>query len=57
VEIRDADNAELLIELLEVGREPAGDTLLGRATTAADACDMLGQWLATLRFPRISTDG
>lgn len=42
------DNEELLIELLEVGREPDGDVLLGRATTATDACDVLGHWLTAL---------
>jgi hypothetical protein len=48
VEIRDVDNVELLIELLEVGREPGGDTLIGRATNATAACDILGHWLAAL---------
>jgi len=48
VEVRDADDARLLIELLEVGRKPDGDKLLGRATSAADACRMLNHWLGAL---------
>ena len=48
MEIRDVDNADLLIEMIEVGREPGGDTVLGRATEVTDACDMLGHWLTTL---------
>jgi hypothetical protein len=39
-------SGELLIELIEVGRE--GDQLLGRATNTADACRVLETWLRTL---------
>jgi hypothetical protein len=43
VEVRDATSGELLIELIEVGREH--DRLLGRATNTADACLVLEAWL------------
>lgn len=45
-EIRDGTSGELLIELIEVGREQ--DRLLGRATNAADACRVLEAWLRDL---------
>jgi hypothetical protein len=45
VEVRNADEAQLLIEVLEVGREPTRDRLLGRTTNAADACRLLERWL------------
>jgi hypothetical protein len=43
VEVRDGTSGELLIELIEVGREH--DRLLGRATNTADACLVLEAWL------------
>ncbi|HEY7430146.1 MAG TPA: hypothetical protein VH641_05360 [Streptosporangiaceae bacterium] len=46
VEVRDGTSGELLIELIEVGRD--GDQLLGRATSAADACRVLEGWLQDL---------
>lgn len=46
VELRDGASGELLIELIEVGRE--GDQLLGRATNTADACRVLKAWLQDL---------
>jgi hypothetical protein len=46
VEVRDRTSGELLIELIEVGRER--DRLLGRATTMADACQVLEAWLREL---------
>jgi hypothetical protein len=48
VEVRDADNVRLRIELLEVGHDRGRDRLLGRATNAADACRMLDNWLRAL---------
>lgn len=46
VEVRDGISGELLIELIEVGRER--DRLLGRAANAADACRVLEAWLRDL---------
>jgi hypothetical protein len=46
VEVRDGTSGELLIELIEVGRER--DRLLGRAATTADACRVLEAWLLDL---------
>jgi hypothetical protein len=48
VEVCGVDDAELLIELLAVGRDPHGDTLLGRTTSATAACDLLDHWLGVL---------
>jgi hypothetical protein len=46
VEVRDRTSGELLIELIEVGRER--DRFLGRVTGTADACRVLGAWLRDL---------
>jgi hypothetical protein len=46
VEVRDGIPSELLIELIEVGRER--DRLLGRATNTADGCRVLEAWLRDL---------
>jgi hypothetical protein len=46
VEVRDEMSGELLIELIEVGREH--DRLLGRAANTADACLVLEAWLRGL---------
>jgi len=46
VEVRDGTSGELLIELIEVGREH--DRPLGRATNTADACRVLEAWLRDL---------
>jgi hypothetical protein len=46
VEIRGRTAGELLIELIEVGRDR--DRLLGRATNTADACRVLEAWLRGL---------
>jgi hypothetical protein len=46
VEVRDGTSGELLIEVIEVGRER--DRLLGRATNTADACRVLEGWLRDL---------
>ena len=46
VEVRDRTPGELLIELIEVGRER--DRLLGRATNTTDACRVLEAWLRDL---------
>jgi hypothetical protein len=48
VEVREANGSELLIELLEVGHRPYSDRLLGRATNAVDACQLLQDWLVML---------
>ena len=48
VEVRATGNTQLLIELLEVGRESGQDRLLGRATNAAEAGRLLEDWLITL---------
>ncbi|GLZ16292.1 hypothetical protein Acsp04_65270 [Actinomadura sp. NBRC 104425] len=48
VEIRATNNTHLLIELLEVGRTPNRDRLLGRTTDPTEACRLLENWLATL---------
>jgi hypothetical protein len=48
VEVRDNDDTTLLIDLLEVGREPAGDRLLGRTTSPATACQVLERWFVDL---------
>ena len=46
VEVRDRASGELLIELIEVGREQ--DRLLGRVTGTTDACRVLETWLRDL---------
>jgi hypothetical protein len=46
VQVRDGTSGELLIELIEVGREH--DRLLGRVTGMADACRVLDAWLRSL---------
>jgi hypothetical protein len=46
VEVRGGTSGELLIELIEVGRER--DRLLGRAANMADACRVLEAWLRDL---------
>jgi hypothetical protein len=46
VEVRDGTSGELLIELIEVGRDC--DRLLGRAANTADACRVLEAWLRNL---------
>ena len=46
VEVRDRTSGELLIELIEVGREH--DRLLGRVTGTADACRVLEAWMLDL---------
>jgi hypothetical protein len=46
VEVRDGTSGQLMIELIEVGRER--DRLLGRATNTADACRVLEAWLQDL---------
>jgi hypothetical protein len=48
VEVRDGPTGDLLIELLEVGREPQSDRLLGSTTGISDACRMLTTWLEGL---------
>ena len=48
VEVRDNNDTTLLIELLEVGRERAGDRLLGRTTSPATACQVLERWFVDL---------
>lgn len=48
VEVRGNDDETLLIELLEVGREHAGDRLLGRTINPATACQVLERWLVDL---------
>jgi hypothetical protein len=48
VEVRGNDADQLLIELLEIGRERRHDRLLGRATNADDACRLLDVWLKEL---------
>jgi hypothetical protein len=45
VEVRARPTRDLLIELLEVGREPQSDRLLGSTTAISDACRMLAAWL------------
>jgi hypothetical protein len=49
VEVRDGDGTQLIIELLEVGRDRDADRLLGRATSVVDACRVLRDWLVGLR--------
>jgi len=51
VEVCGSNADELLIELLEVGREHLSDRLLGRATNADDACRVLDAWLRDLSDP------
>jgi hypothetical protein len=48
VEVPGVGDSDMLIELLEVGHQPGGDRLLGRATTPADAARLLQNWLASL---------
>ena len=45
VEVRACPTRDLLIELLDVGREPQSDRLLGSTTAISDACRMLAAWL------------
>ena len=55
VQVRDQPANGLLIELLEVGRVPGDDRLLGSATTASGVCRVIAQWLDELtsyRLPR-----
>jgi hypothetical protein len=56
VEVRDGTSGDLLIELIEVGRER--DRLLGRATNTADACHVLEAWMreiSTWADPEVTT--
>ena len=46
VEVRDRTSGELLIELIEVGREH--DRSLGRVTGISDACRVLEAWMRDL---------
>lgn len=45
VEVREPPDDALLIEVLEVGRLPDGDRLLGAATTTAGLCRIIERWL------------
>lgn len=54
VEVREESTDGLLIELLEVGRMPGGDRVLGSATTPAGACRVLECWLAELTSQRVN---
>ncbi|MGH3615744.1 MAG: hypothetical protein ACRDRK_24740 [Pseudonocardia sp.] len=42
---------DLLVEVLEVGRDGGVDRVLGRATTVAGACLVLEEWLTALAKP------
>jgi hypothetical protein len=53
-EVRDPASGDLLIELLEVGRERGDDRLLGSATSATEACRVLEIWLRRLCGPATS---
>jgi hypothetical protein len=46
VQVRDGTSGELMIELIEVGRER--DRILGRVTNMDDACRVLKAWLLDL---------
>jgi hypothetical protein len=49
VEVRDqVSPSNLLIELLEVGRGPGSDRVLGRTTNVDDASRLLRDWLLEL---------
>jgi hypothetical protein len=52
IEVRGQPADGLLIELLEVGRAPGGDRLLGSATTASGLCRLMESWLQELTLPR-----
>ena len=56
VEVRDQPGDGLLIELLEVGRVPGGDRLLGSATTASGVCRVIERWLRELTSQRRPPD-
>jgi hypothetical protein len=57
VEVRDRPTGDLLIELLEVGREPESDRLLGSTTGISDACRMLAAWLECLSGTSLGDTG
>jgi hypothetical protein len=48
VEVRDQMTRDVLIELLEVGRDPESDRLLGSTRSISEACRMLAAWLRGL---------
>ena len=48
VEVRGQGLRELLVTMLEVNRSADDDRLLGTASTADDACELLHHWLSTL---------
>jgi hypothetical protein len=48
VQVRDQPADRLLIELLEVGRVPSDDRLIGSATTASGVFRVIAQWLDEL---------
>jgi hypothetical protein len=49
VDLRDADDTvELLVSLLEVGRDTTTDRLLGTASTPAAASQLLYDWLSDM---------
>ncbi|MGE5697843.1 MAG: hypothetical protein ACM4D3_22155 [Candidatus Sericytochromatia bacterium] len=45
VEVREPPDEALLIEVLEVGRLPRSDRLLGAATTTTGVCHIIERWL------------
>lgn len=53
VEVREQPDDALLIEVLEVGRVPGGDRLLGAATTAAGVCRVIERWLREIASHRV----
>lgn len=42
---------EMLVEVLEVGRDGGADRVFGRARTVAGACIVLEEWLTALVGP------
>jgi hypothetical protein len=48
VELRGPDPGELLVTVLEVGRNASGDRVLGTASDPDAACELLHRWLSTL---------
>jgi hypothetical protein len=48
VEVRDQTIRDLLIELVEVGRQPESDRLLGSTSSISEACRILAAWLGGL---------
>jgi hypothetical protein len=51
VHLREGAAETLIVELLEVGRDPRADRQIGRATDPATAARLLRDWLTSIAAP------